>query len=160
TSGREVRRCLLDREPDATTPRGNVILHLGLAPDGRTAATLSTADKASRSRLHVWDLDSGRMVVRRERASRADVATFSRDARMLLSARDLQVDHPGANTGIVLEEVTTGRELLTLPQPDHFGDLLALTPDGQSLLTTTFTPSPDSRPNTQGPSTLRLWELA
>jgi RNA polymerase sigma factor (sigma-70 family) len=160
TSGREVRRCLLDREPDATTPRGNVILHLGLAPDGRTAATLSTADKASRSRLHVWDLDSGRMVVRRERASRADVATFSRDARMLVSARDLQVDHPGANTVIVLEEVTTGRELLTLPQPDHFGDLLALTPDGQSLLTTTFTPSPDSRPNTQGPSTLRLWELA
>jgi hypothetical protein len=79
---------------------------------------------------------------------------------MLVSARDLQVDHPGANTVIVVEDVTTGRELLTLPQPDHFSDLLALTPDGQSLVTTTFTPSPESRPETQGPSTLRLWELA
>jgi hypothetical protein len=45
-----------------------------------------------------------------------------------------------------------------LPQPDQFGGVLALTPDGQSLLTTTFTPSPDAR--TQGPSTVRLWELA
>jgi RNA polymerase sigma factor (sigma-70 family) len=161
TTGRQVRQCLLDREPDATTPRGNQILQLGLAPDGRTVATLSTADKAPRSRLHVWDLDSGRVLVRRERASRADVATFSGDARMLLSMREIQ-DLAGGppRTVVVMEEVTTGRELLTLPQPDHFGGLLALTPDGRSLLTTTFTPSPDSRPNTQGPSTLRLWELA
>src|SRR5262249_19246641 len=142
------------------TPRGNQVLQLGLAPDGRTAATLSTADKAPCSRLHVWDLDSGRMLFRRERARRADVPAFSQDGRMLVSTRELQVDHPGANTVVVVEEVTTGRELLTLPQPDHFGDLLALTPDGQCLLTATFTPSPDSRPDTQGPSTLRLWELA
>jgi RNA polymerase sigma factor (sigma-70 family) len=161
TSGREVRRYLLDREPDATTPRGNQILYLGLAPDGRTAATLSTADKAARSRLHVWDLDSGRALVRRERASRADATTFSGDARVLVGTREVQDAAGGPpRTVVVLEEVTTGRELLTLPQPDRFGDLLALTPDGQSLLTTTFAPSPDSRPSTQGPSTLRLWELA
>ncbi len=160
TSGKEVRRCLLDREPGATTPRGNQVLLLGLAPDGRTAATLSTADKAPCSRLHVWDLDSGRMLFRRERARRADAATFSPDARMLVSARDLRVDNPGANTVIVVEDVTTGRKFLALPQPDHFGNLLALTPDGQCLLTTTYTPSPESRPETQGPSTLRLWELA
>jgi WD40 repeat protein len=160
TTGREVRRCVLDREPGATTPRGNQVLQLGLAPDGRTAATLSTADKAPCSRLHVWDLDSGRMLFHRERASRPDVPTFSQDGRMLVSTRELQVDHPGANTVVVVEEVTTGRELLALPQPDHFGDLLALTPDGQCLITATFTPSPDSRPDTQGPSTLRLWELA
>jgi RNA polymerase sigma factor (sigma-70 family) len=159
-TGREVRRCLLDREAGAATPRGNQVLQLGPAPDGRTAATLSTADKAPCSRLHVWDLDSGRMLFRRERASRADVATFSPDARVLVSARDLQVDNPGANTVVVVEDVTTGRELLALPQPDHFGGLLALTPGGQSLVTTTFTPSPESRPDTQGPSTLRLWELA
>jgi hypothetical protein len=72
-----------------------------------------------------------------------------------------------------VHEVTTGRELLTLPQPDQFGGVIALTPDGQSLVTATFTPAPDSRPDgqgkmvwgpggpgTQGPSTLRLWELA
>jgi RNA polymerase sigma factor (sigma-70 family) len=160
TTGREVRRCLLDREPGATTPRGNQVLQLGLDPDGRTAATLSKADKASCSRLHLWDLDSGRTLARRERSSRPDVPTFSHDGRMLVSTRELQVDHPGASTVVVVEEVTTGRELLTLPQPDHFGDLLALTPDGQCLLTVTSTPSPDSRPDTQGPSTLRLWELA
>src|SRR5207249_4990847 len=45
--------------------------------------------------------------------------------------------------------------------------VIALTPDSQSLLTTTFIDSPpDSegkrpwRPETQGPDTLRLWELA
>jgi RNA polymerase sigma factor (sigma-70 family) len=171
TTGREVRQCLLDREPDAATPRGNQILELGLALDGQTAATLSTADKAPRSRLHVWDLDSGRILVRRERATRADAAAFSGDARMLVSTREVQDLASGPpRTVVVLEEVSTGRELLTLPQPDHFGNspggmpatdkLLVLTPDGQSLLTTTFTPSPDSRPDTQGPSTLRLWELA
>jgi RNA polymerase sigma factor (sigma-70 family) len=164
TTGREVRRCLLDRQPDATTPRGNQILQLGLAPDGRTAATLSTADKAACSRLHVWDLDSGRTLVRRERAGRAEVATFSGDARVLVSAREVQDLASPAPSGpprtvVVVEEVATGRELLTLLQPDHFGNLLALTPDGQSLVTTTF-PSPDSRPDTQGPGTLRLWELA
>jgi hypothetical protein len=63
-------------------------------------------------------------------------------------------------TIVVLEEVATGRELLTLPQPDQSGAPMALTPDGQSLVTTTFTPAPDSKANNQGPSILRLWELA
>src|SRR5262249_45962337 len=63
-------------------------------------------------------------------------------------------------TMVVLEEVATGRQLLTLPQPDQCGQGLALTPDNQCLITSTFTSAPDFRLDKQGPSTLRLWELA
>jgi hypothetical protein len=61
-------------------------------------------------------------------------------------------------TTVVVRDVATGRELLTLPQPGVFESVIAFTPDGQSLLTATYTPSVDSR--VHGPTTLRLWELA
>jgi hypothetical protein len=59
-----------------------------------------------------------------------------------------------------VREVATDRELLTIPQPDVFGHVMALSPDGQCLLTTTYIPSPDNLADTEGPSTVRLWELA
>jgi dipeptidyl aminopeptidase/acylaminoacyl peptidase len=172
---------------------------MGLAPDGRTAATVSSGDPSS---IHVWDLESGRMLVRQPNPDNPYSGAFSPDARMLVSPRPMH-DFAGMMSGagkggapppkdlerrkagprekgaaplgpprtvVVVREVTTGRELLTLPQPDMFGEVIALTPDGQSLLTTTHALHPDSwpdaqgkmpwRPETQGPDTLRLWELA
>jgi RNA polymerase sigma factor (sigma-70 family) len=196
TSGKELRRCLLDREPETGRELGAQFLALGLAPDGRTAATVSSGQP---SFVHVWDLESGRMLVRKPNSDNPYSATLSSDARLLVCSRRMHNLASAASMGampaaplpkdgekkkagprgkdaaplgpprtvVVVREVTPGRELLTLPQPDEFGSVIALTPDGQSLLTTTFTDSPpDSegkrpwRPETQGPDTLRLWELA
>jgi hypothetical protein len=64
-----------------------------------------------------------------------------------------------APTLAVLSEVTTGRPLLTLPQPDTAGEVPAFAPDGRTLVTTTF------REERVGDgfrydNALRLWELA
>ncbi len=187
TSGKELRRCLLGQEPETLRDLGPQFLVLGLAPDGRTAATVGSGHPLSL--VHVWDLESGRMLVRQPNADQAYLGTFSPDARMLVCPRYMH-DLAGAEFGaalpaaplpkdgekkagpggkgaepkgpprtvVVVREVTTGRELLTLPQPDQCGDAIALTPDGQSVLTTTIAPAP--KPLLQGPSTLRLWELA
>ncbi len=190
TTGKEVRRCLLDQEPDAMRQLGHQIFQMELAPDGRTATTLCHAPEGPSSLLHIWDLDSGRILFRRPRTDQAHADTFTSDARMLVSTRyveDLgggmrggpqpkgwEKAGPGGGasgppkTTVVLEEVATGRELLTLPQPGQCGQAMALTPDGQCLLTSTFTLSPDSHPSapagggssTRGPSTLRLWDVA
>jgi WD40 repeat protein len=195
TTGKEVRRCLLDQEPDAMRQLGHQIFQMELAPDGRTVTTLCNAPEGPSSLLHIWDLDSGRILFRRPRTDQAHAGTFTSDARMLVSTRyveDLGGGGSGAAMGaasppkgweragpgggasrppkttVVLEEVATGRELLTLPQPGQCGQAIALTSDGQCLLTSTFTLSPDSHPSapagggssTRGPSTLRLWDLA
>jgi RNA polymerase sigma factor (sigma-70 family) len=184
TNGKELRRCLVDRKPETLRELGPQVLRLALAPDGRTAATFCGRFDRKPALVHVWDLESGRARVRRPSSDAGYSGTFSPDARFLLSPRqrydragekpakmmggppkDGQKRKAGApagppRTAIVVREVSTGRELLTLPQPDVFGHVMALTPDGQCLLTTTYTPSPDNRADTQGPSTLRLWELA
>jgi RNA polymerase sigma factor (sigma-70 family) len=189
TTGKELRRCLIGADPDTLRDLGPQILWLGLAPDGRTAATFCTPFNGHSSTVHVWDLESGRILSRRPNSDQTYAGIFSADARILVSVRprhDLAgagsagmggggpngganrkagpQDKAGAWPGppkiaVVVREVSTGRELLTLPQPDQFGDVMALTPDGQCLVTTTYARGPDSRPTSQGPSTLRLWEL-
>jgi WD40 repeat protein len=186
TTGKELRRCLVDQDPETLRELGPQILWLGLAPDGRTAATFCARFNGHSSSVRVWDLESGRILVRQPSTEDIYAGTFSPDARLLVSVRlmhDLVGAKAGAEMGagprpkdgekgktgapvapprtsIVVREVATGRELLALPQPDQFGDVIALTPDGQSLVTVTSSPSPNSRPDSQGPSTVRLWELA
>jgi RNA polymerase sigma factor (sigma-70 family) len=187
-SGKELRRCLLDQEPETLRELNAQFFALGLAPDGRTAATVFSGPT---SWVQVWDLESGRILLRKPIADQP-LGTFSPDARILVCPRydvggttsreGMGGSGPGVQgtrplgpprTAVVVREVNTGRELLTLPQPDQFGHVMTLTPDGQSLLTTTYTPPPDSRfdgqgkmlygpagPGAQGPSTIRLWELA
>jgi RNA polymerase sigma factor (sigma-70 family) len=196
TSGKELRRCPPDRKLETLRELGTQFVMLGLAPDGRTAATVCSGNP---SLIQVWDLESGGMLVRKPIADNPHMGAFSTDARMLACPRRLAAAEswgkmgampaaplpkdgekkkpgPGGKgaaalgpprTRVVVHEVATGRELLTLPQPDVFGHVFAFTPDGQSLLTTTFTDAPaDSegkrpwRPEMQGPDTLRLWELA
>jgi RNA polymerase sigma factor (sigma-70 family) len=174
TTGKELRRGLLDQEPDAMREMKHQILQMELSPDGRTATTLCSGPS---SLLHTWDLDSGRILFHRPHTGQVHSCIFTPDARMLVSTHyveDLGGDGAAMRsdtlpkgwekmkapprTVVVLEEVTTGRELLTLPQPGKSSQVLALTPDGQCILTSTFAPEP--RPVFQGPSTLRLWELA
>jgi RNA polymerase sigma factor (sigma-70 family) len=201
-TGKELRRCLLDPDPDTRKQMTHQILRLGLSPDGKTASTMCTAEGPT-SLLHLWDLDSGQMVVRQPHYGEVFACAFAPGGRVLATTRSVQDaagnrtaemggDPPakapgkmkaGAGPGdtaaysppktvVFLQEVATGRELVILPQPDKFSGVLAFTPDGQSLVTSTFTPPPDARsdgqgkmlygpggPGAQGPSTLRLWDL-
>jgi RNA polymerase sigma factor (sigma-70 family) len=196
-TGKELRRCLVDRDPETLPTLGRQILWLGLAPDGRTAATYCGQFNENPALVHVWDLESGRILVRQPITDQVYEGVFSANGRLLVSPRPMhefagdksadmgampnvrQNKKPQAKAGaawgpprtaVVVREVATGRQLLTLPQPDQFGSVIALTPDSQTVLTTTFAPAPDSRPDaegkmpwrpdTQGPSTVRLWELA
>jgi RNA polymerase sigma factor (sigma-70 family) len=201
-TGKELRRCLLDPDPDTRKQMAHQILRLGLSPDGKTASTMCTAEGPV-SLLHLWDLDSGRIVVRQPHYGQVFACAFAPGGGVLATTR--QVEEAGGNdkaamaggppakdagkmkagagtgggayspprTVVFLQEVATGRELVALPQPDKFGEVVAFTPDGQCLVTATYTPPPDSRsdgqgkmlygpggPGAQGPSTLRLWELA
>ncbi len=184
SSGKELRRCLVDKEPDTLSGPGHQIFWLGLAPDGRTAATFCSPCNGQPSLVHVWDLESGKILVRQPNTDQPFGGTFSPDARMLVTTRQMYEpagdksamkdkqkrkaqphEKAGAPSGpprttVVVREVATGRELLTLPQPGVFEGAIALTPDGQTLLTVTYTPSGDSRADKKGPITLRLWELA
>jgi RNA polymerase sigma factor (sigma-70 family) len=188
TSGKELRRCLVDRQPETLRELGPQVAQLGLAPDGRTAASFCGPFDGKPALVHVWDLESGRALLRRPSSDEGYSGTFSPDGRMFLTPRqwnDLAgeksammggplkdgqkgkapLEKAGAaagppRTAIVVREVATDRELLTLPQSDVFGYVMGLTPDGQCLLTTTYIPSPDRRADNQGPSTVRLWELA
>jgi WD40 repeat protein len=191
-TGKELRRCLVDQEPETLRDRGRQILWLGLSPDGRTASTVCAPFNGQSSFIHIWDLESGRLLTRRPNSGGVHAGLLSPDARIMVSPRQTH-DLAGADgtasmgagalakgsgkgkmmaegkvgapegplrTSMVVREVTTGRELVALPQPDQFAAVMTFTPDSQCLLTTTFTPSSNSRPENQGPSTLRLWELA
>jgi RNA polymerase sigma factor (sigma-70 family) len=182
-TGKELRRCVVGPEPESLRNLGSQILWLGLSPDGRTAATFCNGLNEQPSLVHVWDLESGRTLVRQPNTDECFGGIFSADARTLVTLRmhDAGGDKSGAKMAAgpaakggkekkggatnprwsaVVREVATGRELVTLPQPDQFGHVMALTPNGQCLLASTHTPSPDSRADNTGPVTLRLWELA
>jgi RNA polymerase sigma factor (sigma-70 family) len=182
TSGKELRRCLAGKDPDTLRDIGRQLFWLGLAPDGRTAATFANPLDREPAFVDVWDLDSGRRLSRRPNTDSPFGGAFSPDARLLVSPRfvpdpaggkatakdggkmkaapDAKAKAPAAEgplkTLFVVREVATGRELLTLPQPDESCQSLAFTPDGQCVVTATFTSisQVDASPNT-----LRLWEL-
>jgi RNA polymerase sigma factor (sigma-70 family) len=188
TTGKELRRCLVDREPETYRDLGPQLALLGLSPDGRTAATFCGQFDKTPAQVHVWDLETGKILFRRPNIDQGYSGIFSPNAQLLITprqryenagemsggaggpAKDGQrkkapMEKAGGSWGpsrttIVLREVATDRVILTLPQPDVFSYVMALTPDGQSLLTTTYIPAPDNRADNQGPSTVRLWDLA
>jgi WD40 repeat protein len=188
TSGKELRRCLVDREPETLRAIGPQLTLLALAPDGRTAATFCGAFDKNPAQVHVWDLETGRILVRRQNSDQGYSGLFSPDGQVLLTPlqryetsgdmsggaggpanggqkRNAPLEKAGAAAGpprttILLREVATDRVVLTVPQPDAFSYCMAPTPDGRCLLTSTYVPSPDNRADNQGPSTVRLWDLA
>jgi WD40 repeat protein len=180
TSGKELRRCVVDRVAETLGGIGPQVIRLALAPDGRTAASYSIHLDGKPALIHVWDLESRRALVRRPDSDKHP-SIFSPDARFRVTLRwwyepagdrpkDGQrkkallkkADEPEGplKTAIVVREVATDRELLTLSHPDEFSHVMVLTPDGQCLLTTTRARSPDNRADTLGPCIVRLWELA
>jgi len=167
--GKELRRI----------PCAGEVRALSVAPDGKTAATWSLRLNVGSGGFNAWDLATGKAL-----SSRPDTSpvlsppTFSPDGRLVLEflyeprahspapagAPAAGLGMPPARggptlVGVVLREVATGREVLTLRQPDGFLGLNAFAPDGRSLVTVT------SRQERQGAgwrydNTLHFWELA
>src|SRR5207247_5544851 len=100
TSGKELRRCLLDQDPETRRELGPQFFVLGLAPDGRTAATVCSGHP--HSLVHVWDLESGRMLARQPNADQPYNGIFSLDARMLVSPRTMH-DLAGGDFGAKMD---------------------------------------------------------
>src|SRR5207248_8036785 len=117
---------------------GHQVLSFGLAPDGRTATSFSRigeefAPRSFRSvyLLHTWDLATGRVLLRRSYPSDSSSHNFSPDAK-IVAGYPPSVPQPVEKTvdgkpvssradptmQLILWEVATGRQLLTLPQPE------------------------------------------
>lgn len=126
-----------------------------------------------RALFHVWDLATGKVLLRRTDPSGFGLRLFSPDAKLVLTCIGTDRIGPGgigwvASAGmpqppgpstVVLGDVATGRQILPLPQPDAYGYVQAFAPDGRTLVTTTgklgrFDMLPSDH------HTLHLWELA
>jgi RNA polymerase sigma factor (sigma-70 family) len=157
-------------------PRAGDVLALGLAPDGKTAATWSRGPTGG-GVFDAWDLGSGKGLSSRPDTAPVSTAPgFSPDGRLVAeflyeSRADGAAKAPAAGgggappgggpalAGLLLRELATGREVVRLRQTDGFNGLYAFAPDGRSLVTVT------SRQGRRGDDlrfddTLHFWELA
>jgi WD40 repeat protein len=171
-TGEQRRRFVIDKK-SGSEPEYQV-LSLALAPDGRTAATWSVTGLRKRALFQVWDLATGKALVRRADPTGHGLRQFSPDAKFVLSCIGTDPVGPGgmggsmASTGmpqpfgpsaVTLHEVTTGRQILPLPQPDSYGYVQAFAPDGRTLVTATGKRRGfEALPSEQ--HALHLWELA
>jgi RNA polymerase sigma factor (sigma-70 family) len=167
-TGRERRRFVIEEQP------GYQVLSLGLAADGRTAASWSATGMRERALFHVWDLATGEARVRRADPSGPGLRLFSPGAEQVLSCDATGDDGTGGMgsmmgaggtaqplgpSAVTLRDTATGRQLLPLPQPESHVYAQAFAPDGRTLVTATGT----LRGFEAAPSdnhALHLWELA
>jgi RNA polymerase sigma factor (sigma-70 family) len=155
--------------------RGSPIL--GMSTDGRIAATYTGTQKRSLL-VHVWDLATGRTLASRTEPLVVPFPLFSPDARIMalqLPDKTPPTNRTAGGTGpipaatpslaaqgrglhIILEDVATGKQLLTLPLKTFTQS--AFSPDGRTFLTITW----GTRGQRDGLNTVaytcRLWELA
>jgi WD40 repeat protein len=122
-TGKELRRLVLDPESEKLPKPAYSLQSLGLAADGRTAVSFSyrSVNGPHPELAHVWDLNTGRAQVRSSQRSHINFDCFSPDAKLMAgyvsTDRPVEADSPVA----IVEEVATGRHILTLPQPDNGG---------------------------------------
>jgi WD40 repeat protein len=163
-TGKELRRLVLVPK-EQLSPNVSYGSHLTLAQEGRTVvASIGTTDGGSL--LHVWDLTDGR--VRQRRADHSDSYIFSADARMLAtfvsaykpasSPKQVKVRET-AGTQAVVQDVITGRTRLSILLPDSYGHRAAFSPDGRTLMTSSYKLRTDEKGSRFSDHTLHLWEL-
>jgi RNA polymerase sigma factor (sigma-70 family) len=176
--GKELRRLLLDGDPEKLSRPAHHVLALAVPPDGRTVTTWSCApDQAgARPLYHLWDLATGKPLLHYPDASAVVSAPqFSPDGRLALE--DVYEERAGApapaagggvggagqgrlvRVGVRLRDAGTGREVLTLRYPEDLAGAHALAPDGRTLVTAA---SRQERPGDRlrHDSALHFWELA
>jgi WD40 repeat protein len=172
-TGKRLRRFVIDRPPEGLEEPGTRVMSLAMAPDGRSAISLSRVAPANEPRFQVWDLATGKELARRtlKDALFYQNGVFSADARLWLGCHDSHIEPakkdatPGVvndragKTFAVIQRATTGQELLTLRLPDENGNYHLFAPDGRTLVTTTYR-VPSTRAYSERCNALRLWELA
>lgn len=171
-TGEERRRLSLEKPAQKSQERGYQFVSFGVAPDGRTLATWST--RREDGVFHVWDLATGTIRRSQPVSSAQRRCWFSPDARYVLSCNATPPSMP-YGTGIdeviprwlspdpsslVLQDTTTGRHALALPQANLFPGVHAFAPDGRSLVTYTGTAQRNFERLPTDKHTLHIWELA
>jgi WD40 repeat protein len=174
STGKELRRLTIEEKPEALPEPGYAVYCLGLAADGSTAASFSYGSRRTPAALlHVWDLATGKALVRRSAETlyqNLEVLQFSPDLKAYVTVVGPVVqphesaEHADPRPGtsrVVLKDVATGRELLALPQPDHCSSLpTVFSPDGRLLVTVTSRWLREGKESHNDRHTLHFWELA
>src|SRR5260370_40187710 len=76
-----------------------------------------------------------------------------------LQVKEIQRDE--SNTyQVLIQDVLTGRNIVSLPQPDSYSRHHAFSPDARTLVTTTNTVKHTAQGFEIGPATFHFWELA
>jgi RNA polymerase sigma factor (sigma-70 family) len=144
-------------------------LDMYLAADRKTLVALSSSHpkkQGGRSEetllLTGWDVATRKRLFLRRRERFVMWPAVSPDCKVLAAAqgddrdrKELVFPRPRP---VVLEDLASGKPLLTLPQIEGQTRPLAFSPDGRLLATVTFGPVPGGRPGQRG-QTLRVWEL-
>jgi WD40 repeat protein len=130
TTGREVGRM---------EQRDELVVSLAFSPDGRTAVSAS-----DRGALRLWEVASGRELrtlseqhALFDTAASINAVVFSPDGRTIISGGD--------DRFLRFWDVASGRELRSRGQRNHWMHLVALSPDGRTIVA-------------GYEKTLRLWE--
>jgi WD40 repeat protein len=159
-TGKVLRRFPLEEQPQ------NSVGLIGLSSDGRTLTAYSSGPTAYH--YHVWDFTTGRVLNHRPDTSGFSPSVFSADGKLAAGAHntitfdEARKDKPFAlqpEKTILIINVMTGRQLLSLPQPDQFSQAVAFSPDAQMLLTETSQQVLEGDQPRVGNHTLHLWEL-
>jgi WD40 repeat protein len=175
-AGKVLRRFALEEQPDKVQIGDQIMQSsysarlLGLSADSRTLTVFSTRsgiNKPETLQYHVWDFATGHIISHRPETSGFWPTIFSPDGKLAAGTlRTATVDEikdkpvePTAAKPIVILNVITGRQLLSLPQQDQHSGPVAFSPDGQSLLTQTSEQFWEGDKQQIGKRTLRFWEL-
>jgi len=183
-TGKELQSFPLDENPEKL-PRpesflpGHSSQHVGVSTDGRTAVSVSSQPRQIRPNafgavnvVDVWDIASGKAVSRRELGYSHEVnflglapgvRTLGISVSSLPPPQALQEKIPRdeSNTHqILIQGVLTGRNIVSLPQPDNYSHDHAFSPDARTLVTTTNTVKHTAQGSEIGAATFHFWELA
>jgi WD40 repeat protein len=163
-TSQEIRRFPVKKETD----QDGSVQTFALSPDGKTVSSFSVVNIGL---VRIWDLAKDKPVVSRVDNSPINrFPHFSPDARFLMMESGTvprqRPFRPGpaapveaAPPQIVIQNVLTGKTILTLTQPDPAFPAIAFTPDSQVLASTTFKQTQGPIEPRPGTWTIHLWEL-
>jgi hypothetical protein len=115
----------------------------------------------------VWDVRTGRVIAHRPDTSSFWPYIFSPDGKLAAGMRNIMTMDKTRGVldlqpekSVRILDVTTGRQLLSLPQPDdEIADPVAFSPDTQTLLTETQEEFWEGNQPHYGKHTFHFWEL-